>query len=35
MQAYDYSSEKAAIALELLTEDQLKQIRDNFQTGGR
>ena len=35
MNAYNYSSEKAAIALEILTEEQLKELRDSYSQGGR
>jgi len=35
MSVYSYSAEKASIALELLTEDQLKDIRAKYFTGGR
>lgn len=35
MKEYNYSSEKAARALEILNEDQLKSLREKFYTGGK
>lgn len=35
MKEYNYSSEKAARALEILNEDQLKNLREKFYTGGK
>lgn len=35
MNVYSYSAEKASIALELLTEDQIKDLREKYSTGGR
>lgn len=35
MNAYNYSSEKAAIALEILTDEQLKELRASYSQGGR
>lgn len=35
MSVYNYSTEKAIRALELLTEDQLKSLRESYYTGGR
>jgi hypothetical protein len=35
MMAYNYSKTKAEVALSILTEDQLKQIRQMYETGGR
>lgn len=35
MQAYQYSSQKAVQALELITEDQLNSIREAYSTGGK
>lgn len=35
MNAYNYSSEKAAVALEILTDDQLKELRASYSQGGR
>jgi len=35
MNVYSYSAQKAAIALEILTEDQLKDLRAKYSTGGR
>lgn len=35
MNAYDYSAEKAAVALEILTDDQMKELREAYSQGGR
>lgn len=35
MNAYNYSSEKAAVALEILTDEQIKNLRDSYSQGGR
>jgi len=35
MKEYGYSSEKAARALELLTEEQVKTLKEKYKTGGR
>lgn len=35
MQQYDYSAKRAQEALDLLTDDQLKNIRESYKTGGR
>lgn len=35
MREYNYSSEKAAVALELLTDENLKQLRLKYTEGGR
>lgn len=35
MKVYGYSSQKAAVALEILTEDQLNELREAFSSGGR
>lgn len=35
MNAYNYSSEKAASALEILTDEQIKNLRDSYSQGGR
>ena len=35
MNAYNYSSEKAAAALEILTDEQIKNLRDSYSRGGR
>lgn len=35
MNAYDYSAEKASVALEILTDDQMKELREAYSQGGR
>jgi NACalpha-BTF3-like transcription factor len=35
MKEYNYSSEKAMNALSLLTAEQIKQLKEKYQTGGR
>lgn len=35
MKAYGYSAEKAAIALEILTSENLQALRDSYSQGGR
>jgi NACalpha-BTF3-like transcription factor len=35
MREYGYSAQKAAAALELLTENQIKQLQEKYTTGGR
>ncbi len=35
MKVYDYSSQRASEALDLLTEDQLKELRQQYSEGGR
>ena len=35
MREYNYSSEKAAIALELISPDQLKKLEEKYNTGGK
>lgn len=35
MQQYDYSAKRAQEALDMLTDDQLKSIRESYKTGGR
>ena len=35
MNAYSYSSSKAAIALEILSTDQLQQLRNHYDKGGK
>ena len=35
MREYGYSSQKAMQALEILTEDQIKELKEKYKTGGR
>ena len=35
MNVYSYSAQKAAIALEILTDEQIKELRTAYSTGGR
>lgn len=35
MQQYDYSAKRAQEALDMLTDEQLKSIRESYKTGGR
>jgi hypothetical protein len=35
MREYGYSAQKAAQALELLTEKQIKELQEKYKTGGR
>lgn len=35
MKEYNYSSQKAMQALELLTEEQIKELKEKYKTGGR
>jgi hypothetical protein len=35
MKEYNYSSEKAAKALELLTEDQIGKLKEKYSIGGK
>jgi len=35
MKEYNYSSEKAAKALQLLTEDQIQKLKEKYNTGGK
>jgi hypothetical protein len=35
MQEYNYSSKRAQEALDMLTDEQLKSIRESYKTGGK